>query len=95
MSIFINFFILSIVILPVMVTFAGQMGLPALGMACLLFVGTQLALFTPGASVCSGMAFAQTDWVKAPMMMRYGMIAVLVLLLVFLAVGIPLAFVIF
>ena len=92
---FANNVILSIVILPVMVTFAGQMGLPPLSMACLLFVGTQLALFTPGASVCSGMAFAQTEWVKAPMMMRYGLIAVIVLLAIFLIIGIPFAFMIF
>lgn len=92
---FANNVVLAIVILPVMVTFAGQMGMSPLSMACLLFVGTQLALFTPGASVCSGMAFAQTEWVKAPMMMRYGLIAVLTLLAAFLLIGIPFSFVIF
>ena len=90
-----NNVVLAVVILPVVVTFAGQMGMSSLGVACILFVVTQLALFTPGASVFSGMAFAQSDWVKAPMMMKYAAIAVVIMIVLFLAVAIPYSFLIF
>ena len=90
-----NNVVLAIVILPVVVTFAGQMGLAPLGVACILFIVTQLALFTPGASVFAGMAFAQADWVKAPMMMKYAAISVVIMIVLFLAVAIPFSFIVF
>jgi sodium-dependent dicarboxylate transporter 2/3/5 len=86
---------LAIVILPVAITFAAQMGMPPLGVACMLFIVTQLALFTPGASVFSGMAFSQSEWVKAPMMMKYAIIAVVLLILLFLLIAIPFMFIVF
>ncbi len=90
-----NNVVLAVVILPVVVTFAGQMGMSSLGVACILFVVTQLALFTPGASVFSGMAFAQSEWVKAPMMMKYAAIAVVIMIVLLLIVAIPYSFLIF
>lgn len=90
-----NNVVLAVVILPVVVTFAGQMGMAPLAVACILFVVTQLALFTPGASVFSGMAFAQVGWVKAPMLMRYAAVAVLIMIPLFLLVAIPYSLVLF
>lgn len=90
-----NNVVLAVVILPVVVTFAGQMGMAPLGVACILFIVTQLALFTPGASVFSGMAFAQSDWVKAPMMMKYAAIAVVIMIILCLAVAIPYSYLLF
>lgn len=90
-----NNVVLAVVILPVAVTFAGQMGLSSLGIACILFIVTQLAMFTPGASVPAGMAFANSEWVKAPMMMKYGAIAVIILIPMFLLIAIPYMYILF
>lgn len=84
-----NNVVLAVVILPVAVTFAGQMGMSSLGIACMLFIVTQLAMFTPGASVPAGLAFSNSEWVKAPMMMKYGAISVCILIPVFLLFAIP------
>ena len=86
---FANNITLAVVMLPVGLTFAGQVGLPGLGIACMIFVCTQLALFTPGASVPAGMAFSNSDWIKSSSMMAMGAISVVIMTLVFLAVGIP------
>ena len=86
---FANNITLAVVMLPVALTFAGQVGLPATGMACMIFVVTQLALFTPGASVPAGMAFSHSNWVNASSMMAIGAISVVIMTLIFLAVGIP------
>ena len=55
----------------------------------MIFVVTQLALFTPGASVPAGMAFSHSNWVNASSMMAIGAISVVIMTLIFLAVGIP------
>lgn len=86
---FANNITLAVVMLPVGLTFAGQVGLPGLGVACMIFIATQLALFTPGASVPAGMAFSHSDWVKASTMMKIGAVCVVIMTLVFLVVGIP------
>lgn len=90
-----NNVVLAVVILPVAVTFATQMGISALGVACMLFIVTQLAMFTPGASVPAGLAFSNSEWVKAPMMMKYGAITVCILIPVFLLVAIPYMYILF
>lgn len=86
---FANNITLAVVMLPVGITFASQVGMPILGIACMIFVVTQLALFTPGASVPAGMAFSHSDWIKTSSMMTMGAVAVVIMTLVFMAVGIP------
>lgn len=90
-----NNIVLAIVILPVIVIFAGEMGLPPLGIACILFIVVQLALITPGASAFAGMAFAQSEWVAPKVMMKYALIAVIIMLPIFLLVAIPYSLILF
>lgn len=90
-----NNVVLAVMILPVVITFSGQMGLSPIAISCLLFVVTQLALFTPGASVFAGMVFSNTEWVEARTLMGIGLTAVLILVVLFLAVGIPYSMLVF
>lgn len=69
--------------------------LPMIGVCVLLFVLTQFALFTPGASPIVGMAFSQNEWVETKTMMKYGLMTVLILAPLFLLVGIPYMFLVF
>lgn len=92
---FANNVVLACIIMPVVVQFSGQVGLPMMGVCILLFVLTQFALFTPGASPIVGMAFSRNDWVKTTMMMKYGLATVLILAPIFLLIGIPYMYVIF
>lgn len=92
---FANNVVLACIILPVVVQFSGQVGLPMVGVSILLFVLTQFALFTPGASPIVGMAFSKNDWVETTMMMKYGLAIVLILAPLFLLIGIPYMFLIF
>lgn len=66
-----------------------------IGVCVLLFVLTQFALFTPGASSIVGMAFSQNEWVETKTMMKYGLMTVLILAPLFLLVGIPYMFLVF
>ena len=90
-----NNVVLAVVLLPVVYTFSMQMGLSGYGMSCILFVLTQLALFTPGASVFAGLAFSNQEWVKTPTMMKYAITAVLIMVVIFLIVALPYSMVIF
>jgi len=90
-----NNVVLATASLPIAITFAMQMGIPPLGMACMIFVSTQLALFTPGASPLCGMAFSQSEWVRVPMMMKYGLLSVIMLVLFFMLVAIPYMYLVF
>ena len=92
---FANNVVLACIIMPVVVQFSGVVGLPMIGACVLLFMLTQFALFTPGASPIVGMAFSKNEWVNTKVMMKYGLITVLILAPVFLLVGIPYMFIIF
>lgn len=92
---FANNVVLACIIMPVVVQFSGQVGLPMMGVCILLFVLTQFALFTPGASPIVGMAFSRNDWVKTTTMMKYGLATVLILAPIFLLIGIPFMYLIF
>lgn len=86
---------LATIFLPLVLMVAGDMGMEPLAVACILFLVTHLALCTPGASAFAGLAFAQTTWVKPKTMMKYGFIAVVILIPLFLALAIPYALLIF
>lgn len=74
-----NNLILTIVIMPVLSSFAGQVGLDAVGLVFMLFATTQMALATPGASPITGIVFAQTSLVKASDLSKYGLIIIPIL----------------
>lgn len=74
-----NNLILTIIIMPVMVNFASQVGMEAVGLVLLLFMATQMALATPGASPVTGIAFTFTSLVKSGDMSKYALIAIPIL----------------
>ena len=74
-----NNLILTIIIMPVLVSFAGQVGLNAVGLVLLLFMATQMALATPGASPVTGIAFSYTQLVKSSDMSKYALMAIPIL----------------
>ncbi len=74
-----NNLILTIIIMPVLVNFAGQVGLNAVGLVLLLFMATQMALATPGASPVTGIAFSFTQLVKSNDMSKYALMAIPIL----------------
>lgn len=92
---FANNTILAVIIMPVLYSFSIQVGLNPYGMVALLFIATQMAMATPGASPFSGMAYSATDLVKTSSMMKYAAIAIPLLFIVCMAVGIPYSFLIF
>lgn len=74
-----NNLILTIIIMPLMANFAGQVGLNDIGLILLLFVCTQMALATPGASPITGIVFSQTMMVRASDLSKYALIAIPIL----------------
>ena len=81
--------------MPVLFTFSEQVGLNPVGMIMLLFIATQMALATPGASPFAGMCYANPDYVTTPMMMKLAVIAIPFLFVVCMAIGIPYSNIIF
>lgn len=65
--------------MPIMANFAGQVGLNDIGLILLLFVCTQMALATPGASPITGIVFSQTMMVRASDLSKYALIAIPIL----------------
>ena len=74
-----NNLILTIIIMPIISSFAGQVGLNAVGLILMLFVTTQMALATPGASPITGIVFSQTSMVKAGDLSKYALMAIPIL----------------
>jgi len=56
-----------------------------------MFIITEFALATPAASPVTGVAFSYTDWVSSNQMMKYGVLLSVILFVVFLIVGWPIA----
>lgn len=74
-----NNLILTIIIMPVLVNFAGQVGMNPIGLVLLLFMSTQMALATPGASPVTGIAFSYSQLVKSSDMSKYALMAIPIL----------------
>ena len=78
--------IIIIIIMPLVVTFANSVGMPALGILCLLFMATHICLATPAASPQTGITFAN-PMVDKSMAMKYGAICVVLLFIIQMAAG--------
>ena len=81
--------------MPVLATFAGQMGMGIIAPIMILIICTQIAFATPGASFPAGLAYSFSEIVDAPMMMKYAWILVVVLAFATLAVAYPFAMFLF
>jgi sodium-dependent dicarboxylate transporter 2/3/5 len=92
---FANNFVIGIIIMPVLATFAGQMGMGIIAPIMILIICTQIAFATPGASFPAGLAYSFAEIVDAPMMMKYAWILVAVLTFATLTVAYPFAMFLF
>lgn len=78
--------IIIIIIMPVVVQYAMQVGLPTLGVLCLLFMSCHICLATPAASPQTGITFANEMFDKKKGMV-YGAIMVVILYIIQMVVG--------
>ena len=86
-----NNMLTAILCMPFLVNFGSMMGMNPVGMVCLMFIITEFALATPAASPVTGVAFSYTNWVSSNQMMKYGVLLSVILFVVFLIVGWPIA----
>lgn len=82
-----NNLILTIIIMPVMYNFAAIVDMNATGLIMILFLSTQLALATPGASPITGIACAQSSIVMPADFSRNALIVIPILFLINLIIG--------
>lgn len=92
---FANNFVIAIVIMPVIYSFSMQTGMDPLGPIMVLFICTQMAVGTPGASFPVAICYSFSEVVDAPMMMKYAWLSVVMLILICLAVALPVALLLF
>lgn len=87
---FANNFVIAIIIMPVIYSFSMQTGMAPLGPIMVLFVCTQMAVGTPGASFPVAICYSFSEIVDAPMMMKYAWLSVVIMIIICLAVALPL-----
>ena len=92
---FANNLVLTIALMPFMVTYLAPTGMDMTGAMILLFMTCQMALCTPGGSPMTAVVFSMTEWVKPQKMMKYGLILLPLLLFFDLLIGVPLNMLIF
>lgn len=78
--------IIIIIIMPVVVQYAMQIGMAPLGVLCLLFMSCHICLATPAASPQTGITFANEMFDKGKGM-KYGAIMVVILYVIQMVVG--------
>lgn len=88
---FANNFVVALVIMPVIYSFAMQTGINPMGPIMVLFVCTQIAIGTPGASFPIAICYSYANIVDAKMMMKYAWISCIGLIILCLAVALPIA----
>ncbi len=87
--------VLAIIIMPVLINFSVQVGLNTAALTLIMILCTSFALLTPGASAFTAMIFANPEWVKAKHLMAYAAVTIIILFIVLMLIGIPLANIIF
>jgi len=90
-----NNMVCAIIGMPFLYNYALTIGMDPTGVMVLLFMMAQFAIATPGASALAGICFAQTELVKAPDMMKYGVMVVPLLIVIGLTCGLVLNTLIF
>lgn len=92
---FANNLVLTIALMPFMVTYLAPTGMDMTGAMILLFISCQMALCTPGGSPMTAVVFSMKEWVEPKKMMVYGLILLPLLLFFDLLIGVPLNMLIF
>lgn len=90
-----NNLILTIVIMPMIFQFAGMVGMNGTGLVLVLFLTTQLALATPGASPITAIAMSNVSHVKVIDMMKMSFIVIPIMLFFSIVIGMAWSSVIF
>lgn len=90
-----NNMILTIMLMPVIGTFALQVGIDPIGVTLLTFLMAQMAMATPAASPIVGVMYAQDSFVKPKDLMKYALIAIPILFVVALVLGVSYMFIVF
>lgn len=82
-----NNLILTIVIMPMIFQFAAMVGMNGTGLVLVLFLTTQLALATPGASPITAIAMSNVSHVKVTDMMKMAFIVIPIMLFFSIIIG--------
>ena len=80
---------------PVIYSFSVSMGFNPMPIMAMMLVSIHIAYLTPAASPFASLLFGYSSWVKPADIYKYGSIACVAIVIVFLAVGIPLSNVLF
>jgi hypothetical protein len=81
--------------MPLLFQFAGMVGMNGTGLVLVLFLTTQLALATPGASPITAIAMSNTSHVKVLDMMKMSFIVIPIMLFFSIVIGMAWSSVIF
>ncbi len=80
---------------PVIYSFSVSMGFNPMPIMAMMLVSIHIAYLTPAASPFASLLFGYSSWVKPTDIYRYGSIACIAMVVVFLLVGIPLSTILF
>ena len=92
---FANNMVMAIIVMPFLYNYAMMVGMNPTGIIVLLFMMAQFAIATPGASALAGICFSNSDVVRSKDMMKYGFMAVILMIIVGLVCGLTLQALIF
>lgn len=80
---------------PVIYSFSVSMGFNPMPIMAMMLVSIHIAYLTPAASPFASLLFGYSSWIKPTDIYKYGSIAGLAMVIVFLIVGIPLSIILF
>ena len=76
---------------PVILSFSTAMGFDPLPVISMMLISAHIAFLTPAASPFASLLFGYSNWVKPGDIYKYGALAAVMMVVVFLVVGIPLS----
>lgn len=92
---FANNLVLTIAMMPFMISYLMQVEMNPTGPMILLFMSCQMALCSPAGSPMTAVAYSMSEWVNSKNMMKYGLLLLPLLLFFDLLIGVPLSMLIF
>lgn len=78
---------------PIILSFSTAMGFDPLPPISVMLISAHIAYLTPAASPFASLMFGYTGWIKAKDVYKYGGLACVMMIVVFLVVGIPLSYI--
>jgi len=92
---FANNFVSAILVMPIIYTYATQVGMDPLAPIMVLFLGVHVAIGSPSGCLPAGICYSFSDLVDAPTMMKYAWVIIAFTILTFLIIGYPVAMLLF